>query len=730
VVSPVHQAQRRVREVLAVTTLLRRTPTILQHEATECGAACLAMVLAYHGRWVSLEEVRHAAGVSRDGTKASNILKAAALYGLIGSGTSHQSADLGAVTLPAIVFWNFDHFVVVEGRRGDRVLINDPAIGPRRVTLAEFDQAFTGIVLSFEPGTDFVPGGQPPSAIAGIRQRLGAFHNPIVAIVLTGLLLLVPGLAIPGLQRAFTDFYLIAGLDHWLKWLLGGMVGAALLRMLLVWLQQFSLSRFNVRLGLVSNGRLLWHILHMPMNFFAQRNSGELASRAGLGDRLSGLMSGSLLIAFVNLLAITIYGAVMLSYDLLLTSMVVGFSVLNLALLIVMTRRLSDSQRGMLQEEGRLQALLYHGFASIESFRASGTEDVFFRRWAGAHAKFVTAEQSMLRWRRLLNNLVVALTTVTGIGVVLVGGLRVMEGTVTIGMLVAFQTLMSNFNSPVASFVGLSAQLQDARGYVDRLDDVLRQDIDPLFAEQRSIVPLPRVHGRLAIEQLQFSHSGVGLPLFRDFNLKVAPGTRVALVGRSGSGKSTLARLIVGLALPQQGRVLLDGVPIGHLDNQVLRSALAFVDQSIVLFPGTIRDNITMWDSTSTEERMVQAAKDAALHEIVAARPNAYDSAVDDEGRNFSGGERQRLAIARALATDPAILVLDEATSALDAMAEKTILDNIRRRGCTCILISHRLSAIRDCDEIVVLDQGAIVEQGRHLRLVDHGGAYRRLVEA
>lgn len=341
-----------------MTTLFRRTPTILQHEATECGAACLAMVLAYHGRWVSLEEVRHAAGVSRDGTKASNILKAASLYGLIGSGTSHQSADLGAVTLPAIVFWNFDHFVVVEGRRGDRVLINDPAIGPRSVTSGEFDQAFTGIVLSFERGPDFVPGGEPPSAMAGVRQRLAAFHNPIAAIVLTGLLLLVPGLAIPGLQRAFTDFYLIAGLDHWLKWLLGGMVAAALLRMLLVWLQQFSLSRFNVRLGLVSNGRLLWHVLPLPMNFFAQRNGGELANRASLGDRLSGLMSGSLLIAIVNLLAITIYGAVMLSYDLLLTSMVVGFAVLNLSLLILMTRRLSDSQRSMLQEEGRLQALL------------------------------------------------------------------------------------------------------------------------------------------------------------------------------------------------------------------------------------------------------------------------------------------------------------------------------------------------------------------------------------
>jgi NHLM bacteriocin system ABC transporter peptidase/ATP-binding protein len=709
---------------------LRRTPTILQHEATECGAACLAMVLAYYGRWVSLEEVRYAAGVSRDGTKASNIIKAAALYGLVASGSSHQSADLDSIAMPAIVFWNFDHFVVVEGRRGDRVLINDPAIGPRSVTSAEFDQAFTGIVLNFKPGLGFMPGGQPPSAVADIRQRLAPFHGAIAAIVLAGFLLLIPGLAIPGLERAFTDFYLIAGLHQWLKWLLGGLIAAALLRMLLVWIQQAGLSRFNVRLGLVSNGRLLWHVLHMPMNFFAQRNGGELANRAALGDRLSGLMSGSLLIACVNLLAIVVYGIVMLSYDLSLTAMVVGFALLNLTLLLVMTRRLSDSQRRMLQEEGRLQALLYSGFASIENFRASGTEDLFFRRWAGAHAKVISAEQDMTRWRRLLSNLVIALTTVAGVGIVLLGGVRVMEGTVTIGMLVAFQTLMSNFNNPVSSFVGLSAQLQDARGYVDRLDDVLHQNIDPLFAGGREIVPLKQLHGRLEIENLQFSYSGVASPLFRDISLNVPPGTRVALAGRSGSGKSTLGRLMVGLALPQKGRVLLDGVSIDSIDNHVLRSALAYVDQSITLFPGTIRDNITMWDTTSTEERMVQAAKDAALHEIIAARPNAYDSVVDDEGRNFSGGERQRLAIARALATDPAILVLDEATSALDAMAEKTILDNIRRRGCTCILISHRLSAVRDCDDIVVLDQGAIVEQGRHVRLLDRGGIYRGLVEA
>ncbi|HUN52290.1 MAG TPA: NHLP family bacteriocin export ABC transporter peptidase/permease/ATPase subunit [Candidatus Sulfotelmatobacter sp.] len=708
----------------------RRTPTVLQHEATECGAACLAMVLAHYGRWVSLEEMRHAAGVSRDGTKASNILRAAALYGLVARGASYQMADLRNAVTPAIIFWNFDHFVVLEGRRGDRFFINDPALGPRSVTAAEFDQAFTGIVLTFEPGPEFAPGGRAPSVVEGIKQRLRRFYSPIAAIVLAGFLLLVPGLVIPGLQRAFTDFYLVAGLHDWLWWLLGGMAGAAVLRMLLVWLQQYGLSRFSVRLGLISNGRLLWHILHMPMNFFNQRNSGELANRAALGDRLSSLMSGSLVIACVNLLAITVYGAVMLSYDLLLTLLAVAFAALEIALLVLMTRHLSNSHRRMLQEEAKLQSLLYQGFASIESFRASGTEDVFFRRWAGAHAKMVSAEQAMNRWRRLLNNLVNMLTTVTAVAIVLIGGVRVMEGTITVGMLVAFQTLIANFNSPVASFVGLGAQLQDTRGYIDRLDDVLRQKIDPLFAPDRFVAPLTHLRGRLQIEHVTFSYSGVTQPFFRDLNLTVPPGARIALVGQSGSGKSTLGRLIVGLALPQSGRILFDGVPIESIDNHQLRTSVAYVEQAVTLFPGTIRDNITMWDQTSTEERMVRAAKDAMLHEIIAARPNAYDSFLDEDGRNFSGGERQRLAIARALATDPVVLVLDEATNALDAVVEKQVLDNIRQRGCTCILISHRLSAINDCDDIIVLERGAIVEHGRHSVLHAKAGLYRRLVEA
>ncbi|WP_407048086.1 NHLP family bacteriocin export ABC transporter peptidase/permease/ATPase subunit [Methyloraptor flagellatus] len=708
----------------------RATPTVLQHEVSECGAACLAMILGYHRRWISLEHIRAVAGVSRDGAKASSIVKAARHFGLESKGLSCEPDALSTLPMPAIVFWNFNHYVVLEGRRGDRVWINDPATGPRVVTVNEFEQAFTGVVLTFVPGADFKAGGKRPGFFTGLADRLRSFRAALFATLIVGFLLLVPGLAIPGLQRAFTDYYLIAGLHDWLWWLIAGLVGAAALRMLLTWLQRSILSRLNVRMGLQSNGRLLWHLLHLPIGFFSQRSVAELANRSGLGDRLNSLMANALIMAVVNLLAISIYGLVMAGYDYALTGVAVAFAVLNLWLLAVMTKRMSDAHRRMLQEEGQLQALLFQGFSSLESFRASGTEDLFFRRWAGAHAKVLTAEQRMTRSRRLLTGLAAMLTSITGIAIVLIGGIRVMDGLVTVGVLAAFQTLAANFNGPVASFVGLSAQLQDSHGYVERLDDVLLQPVDPMFDAERGSQTPESIRGAVEVEALTFSHAEIIAPLFRDLSLSVKPGHRIGIVGSSGSGKSTFGRLVVGLAKARQGDVRIDGVSTRVLDPGLLRSMVAYVEQQVVLFPGTVRDNITVWDPVSTDEMVVRAAKDAMIHSVIAARPNAYDSVVEEDGRNFSGGECQRMAIARALATDPAVVVLDEATSALDALVERDIVDNIRRRGCTCIIISHRLSAIRDCDEIVVLDNGGIVERGRHADLIARGGHYARLVKA
>jgi NHLM bacteriocin system ABC transporter peptidase/ATP-binding protein len=688
------------------------------------------MILAYHGRWVALEELRHAAGVSRDGVKASNLLRAAAIYGLSGRGVTCQPADLAKLALPAVVFWHFNHFVVVEAYGGRHVSINDPASGPRRVTLQEFDDAFTGVVLSFAPGPDFVRGGRRPSVTAALRRRILPFVAGFAAILVLGLLLLAPGLALPGLQRAFTDFYLVAGLHDWLWWLVGGVAAVAALRMLLTYLQHHVIGRLQVRLGIASNARLLWHILHMPILFFAQRNGGEVANRAGIGDRLSGLLTGSLAVAAVNLLAIVALGAVMLTYDLALGGLALAFAAVELALLFVMVRTMDDQNRRFLQEEGRLNALTYQGFANLEDIKASGTEELYFRRWAGLQAMQIVAQQDMTTWQRLLSNLVTLLSSVAVVALVLVGGLRVMEGAITVGMLVAFQTLMSYFNSPVASFVGLSAQMQTTRGYLEKLDDVLEHELDPLLVEGRTTEPLPPLGGLIELDGATYGYAKVSAPFLRDISLSIAPGTRIAVIGPSGSGKSTLGRLIVGLAPAQSGSVRLNGVALERIDNAELRGTVAYVDQTVTLFPGTFRDNIAMWDAAIPEEQVVRAAKDAMMHEVIAARPAAYDSVLEEDGRNLSGGERQRIAIARALATNPSVLVLDEATSALDALLEKRILDNVRHRGCSAVIISHRLSAIRDCDEIVVLDRGRVAERGGHARLLAGAGLYARLVGA
>jgi NHLM bacteriocin system ABC transporter peptidase/ATP-binding protein len=708
----------------------RRTPTIFQHEATECGVACLSMVLAYHGKWVPLEELREIAGVNRDGTKASSIVKTAERYGLEAKGYTIEPESLGAIELPAIVFWRFNHFVVVEGRLGDRVWINDPASGPAVITAREFDEAFTGVVLTFSPTAGFGRAGHEPSLLGGIRESLAGFGMPVIGVVAAGLLLVVPGLLVPGLQRTFVDYYLIGGLDQWLYWLIGGIAGLAVIKGLLTFLQQRTLARFQVRFGVSTSGHLLWRILNLPVAYFAQRNSGDLAGRLSIADRLTGLLSGSLAVAIVSMLTIVIYAFVMIAYNIPLTVLVCGFAGLNLGLLLRLSSRLSDAHRRMLQDDARMQATMLQGFANIEAYRASGTESLFFRRWAGAHAKVVSAEQAMAFWQRLLGSLPVMLTTIAGVAIVLFGGMRVMEGTLSVGMLVAFQALMLNFNSPVAGLVGLGGQLQQTRGYVDRLSDVMHQQPDPLLAAGQESQDLESPRGALELDRVDFGYAAVNAPLIQALSLNAPAGARIAIVGPSGSGKSTLGKLIAGLLVPRAGIIRLDGADIARLPNPVLRDAMAYVDQTTTLFAGTVRDNLTLWDATIGEERMVAAARDAMVHEVIASRPTAYETAVEENGRNFSGGERQRLAIARALAIDPVLVLLDEATSALDAVVEQAIIDNIRRRGCTCVLISHRLSVVRDCDQIIVLDGGRIVEHGRHAALIAEDGLYRRLTEA
>lgn len=706
-----------------------RVPTILQMEAVECGATALAMVLAYLGKRVPLEDVRVACGVSRDGSKASNIVRAARDYGLECKGYKKEPEALRSLPGPMIIHWNFNHFVVLEGfdRKG-WALLNDPAQGPRRVSAAEFDGSFTGVAVTFARGAAFEPGGAERSVVPALRRRLRDSHAALVYVVLTGLALVVPGLLVPTYSRVFVDDILIRGLTDWTHPLLQ-IMGATLIGLgALTALQQLYLLRMETRLALGSSARFLWHVLHLPAQFFTQRYSGEIASRVGINDRVAQLLSGKLATTILGLITIVFYAVLMLAYSALLTGIVIATAGLNLLALALVYRRRSDLGKRLQQDRGKTIGTTMSGLANIESLKATGSESAFFARWSGYYAKTMNAQHE-LGWSSALLGIVPPLLLSISTALLLgIGGLRVMDGFMSMGMLVAFQALMLAFIAPVNNLVSLGSTLHEVRANMDRLDDVLRCHVEERGPEEEEVSS--RLSGHIELRRVSFGYSRLEPALIQDFSLTLKPGSRVAVVGGSGCGKSTIARLVTGLYSPWAGAILFDGRPREQIPRSTMLASLGTVDQDITLFEGTIRDNLTLWDSTVPETDVVQAARDACIHDDITARPGGYDGRVEEGGRNFSGGQRQRLEIARALVLSPSMLVLDEATSALDPSIEEEIDDNLRRRGCTCLIIAHRLSTIRDCDEIVVLDRGSIVQRGTHEVLRESPGLYAGLAAA
>jgi NHLM bacteriocin system ABC transporter peptidase/ATP-binding protein len=717
-----------------------KAPTVLQMEAVECGAASLAIILGYHGRIVPLEELRSACGVSRDGSKASNVLKGARRYGLNAKGYRREPSEIAAMPLPVIVHWNFNHFLVVEGFDKDKVYLNDPAIGPRTVTHNEFNKSFTGVVLAFEPGEEFVKGGQKPSLIGALRRRLTGSESALFYVVLASLALVLPNLAIPMFTQAFVDNFLVRGLSGIMAPLLLGMALTALMRGLVTWLQQYYLLRLETKIALTTSAQFFWHVLRLPMEFYTQRFGGEIGSRVAINDRVAQLLSGDLATNALNVVMIGFYVIFMLRYDVLLTVVGVAIATLNFVALRFVSRKRVDGNRRLVSERGKLQSASINGLQIIETLKSTGSEGDYFGRWAGAQAAVVNAERELGLPSQFLTSIPPLITALNTVVILSLGGLRVMNGDITIGELVAFQSLMASFLLPVSGLVTLGSQLQEVEGDMNRLDDVLRYERDPqLAAEDRpdaagvpsnAGIPPLKLSGYVEFKNLTFGYSRLDPPLIEDFNLSLKPGDRVALVGGTGSGKSTIARLLSGLFQPWSGEILFDGVPRANVPRQVLTNSVAMVDQDIFLFKGTVRENITMWDRTVPEANIIQAAMDARIHDDIATRTGGYDSLVEESGGNFSGGQRQRIEIARALAGNPAVLILDEATSALDPITEKLIDDSLRRRGCTCIIIAHRLSTIRDCDEIIVLDHGKVVQRGNHNELMRRTGPYTELIKS
>ncbi|MFK7941648.1 MAG: NHLP family bacteriocin export ABC transporter peptidase/permease/ATPase subunit [Paracoccaceae bacterium] len=707
-----------------------RTPSVLQLEAAECGAASLAMVLGHFGRFAPLDELRTLCGVSRDGAKASSLLKAARTFGLTAKGMKAEPEHLRDMKGPMIAFVNFNHFLVVEGVSGNRVFINDPASGRRTEKLTEFSDAFTGVVLVFERGETFQSGDTRPPLIPSLIRRTRGFGWAILFVFLIALALVIPGIVVPLFSQVFVDYVLVRSLEDWLGPLLIGMGITAIARFILIRVQGMAMLRLGEAMTLSTGRDLFSHMLRLPISFFDQRFAGEVADRVRLNEGLVSLLTGQLAGAALNVITASLFLVVMLTYHAPLTLAVAALAAVNVVILLASTRIMSERYRKISIESGKMMGARVAGLKDMETFKASGAEDMLFTRWTGLLANVTNGTQAAARASAWISPLPGLVSTFIAVLVLIGGGYAVMQGEMSLGELVAFQSLAASFAAPVTGLAGFGAELQQLRSFTQRLDDILEQEVDPGFDPGRPETPDAVPAGSVVLRDVTFGYAPLDPPLIDGLDIALAPGTRVALVGASGSGKSTVGKLITGLAEPRGGTLEIGGRAHGDWARSALAARLAYVRQEVVLFRGTVRENLTLWDNTIPEPDLIRAAHDAQIHATIAARPGAYDAEIAVGGRNFSGGERQRLEIARALATNPSVIVLDEATSALDPITEHRVMEAIRRRGTTCIVIAHRLSAIRDCDEIVVLDRGQVAERGRHEDLLARQGLYAHLIEA
>ena len=708
-----------------------KVPVVMQMEALVCGAASLAMILAYYDKWIPLEQVRSDCGVSRDGSNAANVLRAARSYGMIAKGYRYEPEELKKYgKFPCIVHWNFNHFVVLNGFKKDKAVLNDPAKGNYTVSMKVFDESFTGICLMFEPGDNFEPSGKPKSMMSFARERMKGSAVAVAFVILTSIISNLIGIINPAFSRIFLDRLLTGVNPEWFMPFIMALALIGIIQLVVSWISAVYSLKINGKMDAVGNTTFMWKVLRMPMEFFSQRMAGDICQRQSSNSNIAKTLVSTFAPLLLNTIMMIFYLVVMLRYSLVLTLIGLISIVVNFFVSRIISAKRVNITRVQMRDAGKLAGTTVAGIEMIETIKAAGAENGFFEKWAGYQASVNTAQVKYARLNQYLGLIPSAVSGITNIAVLMLGVYLVIQGEFTIGMVMAFQGFLSSFQAPAMTLISAGQTMQEMRTEMERIEDVMKYPTDVEYAEDEKDDgrEYSKLSGNIELKNITFGYSKLAKPLISDFNLTLKPGQRIALVGGSGSGKSTIAKLISGLYKPWSGEILFDGKPMSEIDREVFTGSLAVVDQDIILFEDTIANNIKMWDKSIEDFEMIMAARDAQIHEDIMQRENGYQYKITEGGKDFSGGQRQRLEIARVLAQDPTIVILDEATSALDAKTEYEVVKAIKDRGITCIVVAHRLSTIRDCDEIIVLDYGEVKERGTHEELMKQGGLYTKLV--